>query len=47
VMRDLELVLLQASFTDTSDPESLPAIQRLIRKRDLVGKMDVVETSGL
>jgi hypothetical protein len=47
VMRDLELVLLQASFTDARDPASLPQIQRLIRKRDLVGKMDVVAASGL
>jgi hypothetical protein len=47
VMRDLELVLLQASFTDPRDPASLAEIQRLIRKRDLVGKMDVVGMSGL
>ena len=47
VMRDLELVLLQASFTDAGDPASLAEIQRLIRKRDLVGKMDVVGLSGL
>jgi hypothetical protein len=47
VMRDLELVLLQASFTDARDPASLAEIQRLIQKRDLVGKMDVVGASGL
>ena len=47
VMRDLELVLLQTSFTDAGDPASLAEIQRLIRKRDLVGKMDVVGMSGL
>jgi hypothetical protein len=47
VMRDLELVLLQTSFTDDKDPASLPQIQRLIRKRDLLGKMDVVTTTGL
>jgi Putative zinc-finger len=47
VMRDLEVVLLQTSFTDPRDPKSLGEIQRLIRKRDLVGKMDVVGVSGL
>jgi hypothetical protein len=46
VMRDLELVLLQTALTDDKDPASLPQLQRLIRKRDLVGKMDVV-TTGL
>jgi hypothetical protein len=45
VMGDLETVLLQASFTDARDPASLAQIQRLIRKRDLVGKMDVVTTA--
>lgn len=47
VMRDLELVLLQTSLTDEKDPASLPQLQRLIRKRDLLGKMDVVSTTGL
>jgi hypothetical protein len=47
VMRDLELVLLQASLTDKADPDSLPQLQRLIRKRDLLEKMDVVTTTGL
>jgi hypothetical protein len=47
VMGDLELVLLQASFADVRDPASLAQIQRLIRKRDLVEKMDVVAVSGL
>jgi hypothetical protein len=47
VMRDLELVLLQTSFTDARDPASLAEIQRLIQKRDLVGKMDVMGASGL
>jgi hypothetical protein len=46
VMRDLELVLLQTALTDDTDPASLPQLQRLIRKRDLVEKMDVV-TTGL
>ena len=39
VMRDLELVLLQASLTDERDPSALAQIQRLIRKRDLLEKM--------
>jgi hypothetical protein len=47
VMRDLELVLLQTSLTDETDPDSLPQLQRLIRKRDLLEKMDVVATTGL
>lgn len=42
VMRDLEIVLLQASMTDEKDPSALPQIQRLIRKRDLLEKMDAV-----
>lgn len=47
VMRDLELVLLQTSLIDDRDPKSLPQLQRLIRKRDLLEKMDVVTTAGL
>jgi hypothetical protein len=47
VMRDLELVLLQASLTEETDSGSLAQIQRLIRKRDLLEKMDVVTTAGL
>jgi putative zinc finger protein len=47
VMRDLEVVLLQTSFTDARDPAALAQIQRLIQKRDLVGKMDVVGITGL
>jgi hypothetical protein len=42
VMSDLELVLLQTSLADNGDGQALPQIQRLIRKRDLVTKMDVV-----
>ncbi len=47
VMRDLEIVLLQTSMTDDKDPSSLQQIQRLIRRRDLIEKMDVVTTTGL
>ena len=42
VMGDLELVLLQASMSSNPDPATLQQIQRLIDKRDLVTKMDVV-----
>ena len=45
VMRDLELVLLQTSMTEGEDPAALSQIQRAIRKRDLLQKMDVVRTS--
>jgi len=47
VMRDLELVLLQTSMAEATDESALPQIQRLIRKRGLVQKMDVVGTTGL
>ena len=47
VMKDLELVLLQASMAESSDATALPQIQRLIQKRGLVQKMDVVGTTGL
>jgi anti-sigma factor RsiW len=47
VMRDLELVLLQTSMAEAGDATALPQIQRLIRKRGLVEKMDVVGTTGL
>jgi putative zinc finger protein len=47
VMRDLELVLLQTSMSDSPDAESLGRLQRLIRQRDLITKMDVVKTTGL
>ena len=46
VMQDLELVLLQTSMADAGDETALPQIQRLIRKRGLVQKMDV-GTTGL
>ena len=47
VMRDLELVLLQTSMVEAGDDTALPQIQRLIRKRGLVEKMDVAGTIGL
>jgi hypothetical protein len=47
VLRDLEIVLLQTSLTESNDPEALGRIQRLISKRDLVQKMGVVGTRGI
>ena len=47
VMRDLELVLLQASMAEAGDRAALPQIQRLIHKRGLVEKMDVVGATGI
>jgi len=51
VMGDLELVLLQTSLADVPDRAALAQIQRLIRKRDLVTKIENgsgfwVQTSG-
>jgi hypothetical protein len=46
VMRDLETVLLEASLSDSSDRDALERLQRLIAKRDLVMKMQVMSTSG-
>ena len=47
VMQDLELVLLQTSLSDRADAATLGRIQRLIRRRDLLEKMNVVTTRGL
>ena len=47
VLRDLELVLLQTSMSESSDGESLAQLQHLIRRRDLITKIDVVATAGL
>ena len=47
VMSDLELVLLQTSLSDEADQDTLVRLQQLIRKRDLVTKMEVVSTSGM
>jgi hypothetical protein len=46
VMRDLETVLLEASMTDGRDRKSLGRVQRLIERRGLVSKMQVVRTSA-
>lgn len=44
VMRDLETVLLEASMSDGKDRAALERVQRLIAKRDLVVKMQVMAT---
>jgi hypothetical protein len=46
VMRDLELLLLEASMSEQPDAASLETLQGLIRRRDLLTKMEVVGTSG-
>jgi putative zinc finger protein len=46
VMRDLETVLLEASMSDKKDRAALERVQRLIAKRDLVVKMQVMATPG-
>jgi Putative zinc-finger len=46
VMRDLELVLLQASMSEQRDAASLEHLQRLIRRRDLITKMEIVHAGG-
>ena len=47
VMGDLETVLLQASLSDHADRESLERVQRLITKRDLMMKIQVVGSAGI
>lgn len=44
VMRDLETVLLEASLSDSTDRDALERVQRLIAKRDLLMKMQVIAT---
>jgi hypothetical protein len=47
VMSDLETVLLEASMSDHADSDALARVQKLIRKRDLVVKMQVVGSTGI
>lgn len=47
VMGDLETVLLETSLSDQADPRALERVQTLIRKRDLVVKMQVVGSTGI
>jgi hypothetical protein len=46
IMRDLETVLLEASMSDQKDRAALERVQRLIAKRDLVVKMQVMAAAG-
>jgi hypothetical protein len=46
VMRDLETVFLEASLSDSSDKDALERVQRLIDKRGLVVKMQVMSNSA-
>ena len=47
IMGDLELVLLQASLSQDPQSETLAQIQSLIRKRDLVSRMNVTAAAGM
>jgi hypothetical protein len=46
VMRDLETVLIEASMAEKPDRGTLERVQRLITKRDLVVKMQVVANAA-
>lgn len=46
VMRDLETVLLEASMSNAHDRAALERVQRLIARRDLVLRMQVVAAGG-
>ena len=47
IMGDLELVLLQASSSGEPEAATLQQIQSLIRKRDLVTRMNAVAVAGM
>jgi len=46
VMRDLETVLIETSMSDNTDRAALARVQRLISKRDLVVKMQLVASNA-
>jgi hypothetical protein len=46
VMRDLETVLIEASMSDNTDRNALERVQKLISRRDLVVKMQVVASNS-
>ena len=46
VMRDLETVLLEASMSESTDRESLERVQRLIARRGLVSRMQIVASGA-
>ncbi len=47
IMRDLEIVLLETAMAEETDSAALGQIQRLIRKRGLIQKMDTVASAGM
>jgi hypothetical protein len=46
VMRDLETVLIETSMSDNADRDALGRLQKLIAKRDLVMKMQLVSANA-
>jgi len=46
VMRDLETVLLETSMSESLDRESLERVQRLIARRGLVSKMQILASGA-
>lgn len=46
LLGDLETLLLQTSLGDESDPRALARLQRLIDRRDLLTKIEVVSAEG-
>ena len=46
VLGDLETVLLQASLGNDADPHALERLQRMIARRDLITKIEILRTEG-
>jgi hypothetical protein len=46
VLDDLETVLLEVTLGDRDDPRALERVQRLISRRDLLTKIDVMNSEG-
>jgi hypothetical protein len=46
VLGDLETVLLQVSLGDDEDPRALERLQRLIDRRDLLTKIEIMNSEG-
>jgi hypothetical protein len=46
VLGDLETVLLQASLGDDEDPRALERLQRLIERRDLLTKIEIMNSES-
>jgi anti-sigma factor RsiW len=45
LLGDLETVLLQAAMSTEAEPPELQRLQRLIERRDLIGRMDLRDTT--